>query len=291
MLALSFSELGTTGAILLVVILFCVLGFIKGLVRMVFTFVALAGGIVGGLWGFRKGEAIAGTLVSNPDPWMSAAIGIILGLGIFFVARALFGVLVRPVGANVPKGKNLPLPGGLLGLLMGAVFAWFCLAGIRYIGTLSELEWLQRATADKTKIEKLPPPLFVKLKRGIDETALGKKHEEFDLFNDRVRSNLAKLVVLVQSKLAVATAATNKEAREAIFNTKINLMLLEKSADLKPFVEKGQFSHLLNSDIIREACRDEEVQNALAPIDLEKSLGLIEEKTEEEEEDPEEEGA
>lgn len=286
MLALSFSDIGTMGAIGVIIAAFLIFGFVKGMVRTAFACIALAGGILAGLWGFRKGEAIAGTLVSNPDPWMSAAVGIILGLAIFFVARALFGILLSPVGARDGKPRNLPLPGSILGLFMGTAFAWFCLSGIRYIGTLSELESLKAAIADKTKIEKVSPPLFAKFKRLIDSSAPGRFHQKFDILNDPSRSNLAKLVVLVQSPLAVATAATDKEIRDAIYETpKINIVILEKSADLKPFVEKGQYSHLLSSDIIKNACGDEDVKKALAPLDIEKALGLVEEKKTDEEPD------
>ena len=154
MLALGFSDITISGAIGIILIVFIAFGFIKGLVRTAFTLVALTAGILAGLWGFQKGASIAGTLISDPDPWMSAAVGILLGLAIFFVARALFGVLLSPVGTKDSKANKLAISGSLLGFLMGCAFAWFCLSGVRYIGTLAELGWLRAAIADETKIEK-----------------------------------------------------------------------------------------------------------------------------------------
>ncbi|NIP97160.1 MAG: hypothetical protein GWO24_28500, partial [Akkermansiaceae bacterium] len=134
------------------------------------------------------------------------------------VARALFGVLLSPVSVKDGRKKNFALPGGLLGLIMGLAFAWFCLSGVRYLGTLAELGWLKTAVADKTKIEKVPQPLLSKIKRLIDSSRPGGFHERYDFLNDRAEANLAKLTVLVDSKLAVTTAMTNKQVREAILN-------------------------------------------------------------------------
>ncbi|MEO1844751.1 MAG: CvpA family protein, partial [Akkermansiaceae bacterium] len=190
MLALGFSDITTSGAIGVILIVFVAFGFIKGLVRTAFTLVALTAGILAGLWGFLKGSY----LISDPDPWMSAAVGILLGLAIFFVARALFGVLLSPVGAKDGKANKLAIPGSLLGFLMGCAFVWFCLSGVRYIGTLEELVWLRDAIADETKIEKIDQPFFSKLKRGLDASGPGQFHEKFekfDLLNDRARANLA----------------------------------------------------------------------------------------------------
>ncbi len=277
MLALGFSDITTSGAIGVILIVFVAFGFIKGLVRTAFTLVALTAGILAGLWGFLKGSY----LISDPDPWMSAAVGILLGLAIFFVARALFGVLLSPVGAKDGKANKLAIPGSLLGFLMGCAFVWFCLSGVRYIGTLEELVWLRDAIADETKIEKIDQPFFSKLKRGLDASGPGQFHEKFekfDLLNDRARANLAKLTVLVDSKLAVTRAAIDKDVREAVLQEGINAMLLKQSVHLKSYIDSGQFSHLLHSKVIKEASQDEEVSATLANIDIEKALGLLEEK-------------
>ncbi len=283
MVAFSFFDIGISGALAVVVLVFVGIGLVKGMVRMAFGLVALTAGILAGLWGFQKGASIAGTVISDPDPWMSAAVGIMLGLAIFFVARALFGVLLSPVSVKDGKKKNLAVPGGLLGLIMGFGFVWFCLSGLRYIGTLAELDWIKSAIADKTKIEKVSQPLFAKIKRALDSTGPGKLHEKSDFLNDRARANLAKLTVLVESKLAVATAATDKDVREAVLQEGINAMLLKQSADLKTYIDSGQYSHLLQSKPIKEACDNADVHSSLAEIDIEKSLGLLEEKEDEKE--------
>ena len=79
MLALSVPDLVIFATAAAVVVFFILMGFVKGLVRMTFTLAALAAGALTASWGFHKGGAIAASLVSSPEPWMSAAVGVILG--------------------------------------------------------------------------------------------------------------------------------------------------------------------------------------------------------------------
>lgn len=285
MLAITFSDITTSGAVGVIILVFVICGFIKGLVRMLCALVALAGGILAGLWGFKNGASTAGYVISDPDPWMSAAVGIILGLATFFVARALFSVILSPVGAKDGKAKNLGLPGGLLGLLMGASFAWFCLSGVRYIGTLSELDWLRTSISEENKIKDVAQPMFSKLKRGLDASTPGQLHEQIDFLNDRARANLAKLTVLVGNTFALNKAAVDPDVRDAIKQTQINLMLLEQSSTLKSYYEEGQFSQLLHSNNIKDLCKEDAVDEALVSLDIEQALGLLKD---EEKEKPEE---
>lgn len=291
MLAISISDIGTAGLIAGIVLIFVFIGLAKGLVRMTFGLVALAAGILAGLWGFQKGASIAGLVISSPDPWMSAVVGAVLGLAVFLVARALFGVLLSPVQVKDGKTKRYPVPGGAIGFIMGAAFAWFVLAGFRYVGTLAELKWIEAATADQTKVEKVPQPLFSKIKRGIDSSAAGKLHEKFDFLNDRASANLAKLSILAKNTVATTSAMkSDKDVRDAILADKINKMLTEQSADLRPYIQDGQYSHLLKSRQIRDTVADINVSTALETIDIEKSLGLIEDKEEGKDKDGDGEG-
>ena len=153
MLALSISDMMTPaligGVVIVFIIAFVITGFLKGLARMALGLIFLAAGMAAGQWGLWKGSSIAGTFVDKPDPWMSGVVAVILGLATFFVARALFGVILNPVSSREGQSKSLGAPGGILGLLMGAAFAWFCLSGVRYVGTISELVWIREAVSNK----------------------------------------------------------------------------------------------------------------------------------------------
>ena len=284
MLAITSFDISIFGVIGIIIIIFIVIGLIKGFVRMTFGLIALSAGILASLWGFRNGAYLAATLIENPDPWMSAAVGIILGLAIFFVARALFGIFLSPAGSKNGKARKIAPLGGMLGFVMGAAFVWFCLVGVRYNGTLSELAWLREAiqnkdwlnaTTNENREAKRPSqPIFSRLKRGLDTSALGQFHEEqLDFLNNRSQANLSKLTILVENEQAFTRAYLTKDVQEAALQTQINTLLVKQSTKLKTFYEEGHYSQLLHSDFIKEASQEAEEQ--LEGLDIEKAIGLI----------------
>ena len=284
MLAITSFDISIFGVIGIIIIIFIVIGLIKGFVRMTFGLIALSAGILASLWGFRNGAYLAATLIENPDPWMSAAVGIILGLAIFFVARALFGIFLSPAGSKNGKARKIAPLGGMLGFVMGAAFVWFCLVGVRYNGTLSELAWLREAiqnkdwlnaTTNENREAKRPSqPIFSRLKRGLDTSAIGQFHEEqLDFLNNRSQANLSKLTILIENEQAFTRAYLTKDVREAALQTQINTLLVKQSTKLKTFYEEGHYSQLLHSDFIKEASQEAEEQ--LEGLDIEKAIGLI----------------
>ena len=284
MLAITSFDISIFGVIGIIIIIFIVIGLIRGFVRMTFGLIALSAGIYAALWGFRNGAYLAATLIENPDPWMSAAVGIILGLAIFFVARALFGIFLSPAGSKDGKTRKIAPLGGMLGFVMGAAFVWFCLVGVRYNGTLSELAWLREAiqnkdwlnaTTNENREAKRPSqPIFSRLKRGLDTSAIGQFHEEqLDFLNNRSQANLSKLTILVENEQAATRAYLTKDVREAALQTQINTLLVKQSTKLKTFYEEGHYSQLLHSDFIKEASQEAEEQ--LEGLDIEKAIGLI----------------
>ncbi|NNC86915.1 MAG: CvpA family protein [Akkermansiaceae bacterium] len=266
------SDLGALGAIGIVVLLFVVIGFTKGMVRMFFGFLSLAAAGLAAYWGFQRGASVAALAVSDPDPWMAGAVGIIMGLGIFFAARALFGLILAPVKVVDGKKKNLAAPGGFLGLLAGIVFVWFAFSGLRYVGSLSELKRLRDSLADG-KVTEVAEPLAVKIKKIIDNSVPGRVHKRIDFLNDEACCTLAKLQILVQNKAAISLAARDSELRKNFAQPQIRGML-ESSPELNDFIREGQFSQLLESAKIREVAQHPEARAILTAADIEVALGL-----------------
>ena len=289
MLALSLSDTTTSGIIggivIIFIIAFVITGFLKGLARMTLGLIFLAAGMAAGQWGLWKGSSIAGTLVDEPDPWMSGAVAVILGLATFFVARALFGILLNPISSKEGKTRSLGAPGGVLGLLMGAAFAWFCLSGVRYVGSISELAWVREAVTNKEWLnstgagEEDPArpaqPLFSTFKRELDANIIGQFHEKYDFLNSRAQANLAKIAIIVENEQVATRAYRTGAVREAALQAEVNSLLKNQSSQLKALYDTGQYSQLLHSRLIKETCRSEEVQEHLTDLDIETAIGLL----------------
>ena len=285
MLAISSPDLTIYGVLGLIIIAFIIIGLLKGFIRMTFGLIALSAGAWAGFWGFQNGSSLAGFLIDDPDTWMNGAVGLIIGFAAFFVARALFGIILTPAKPKEGTKRRFTPSGGILGFVMGIAFTWFCLSGIRYVGTLDELNWVRDALSSKEWISASTPedrlskqpaqPALSKLKRKIDATIAGKLHGQYDLFNNRARANLSKLTLLVDNERVWARANLKPDVRAAAKQAQIDYLLTEQKAQLKALYSQGQTAQLLNSDSIKKVCAEENARSRLANLDIEAAIGLL----------------
>ena len=284
--AISSSDLTIYGVLGLIIIAFIIIGLLKGFIRMTFGLVALSVGAGAGFWGFQNGLSWAGKLIDDPDPWMAGAVGLIIGFASFFVARALFGIILTPSKPKEGAKRKFTPGGGILGFVMGIAFTWCCLSGIRYAGTLSELEWVRAALSSKDwlnasspedRLAKLPTqPALSKLKRKLDASHAGRFHiDKLDLINNRARANLSKLTLLVDNERVWTRANLKADVREAAKQAQINYLLTEQKAQLKALYSQGQTARLLHSDSIKEVCAEESARSRLEDLDIEAAIGLL----------------
>ena len=265
--------IATGGALAVIILILAVVGLIKGMTRMFFGFIALCAGCLAAYWGYQRGGAIAGYLISDPDAWMSGAVGLILGLAVLFAARAIFGILVKPTKVEEGKKKNQPLQGAFLGLLCGVVFAWFALSSIRYIGTLVDLQWINSCLQEEGKINGQPKPGLVKLRDVIDDTMVGSLHRDFDPLNNPTCAAIAKLRILTEHPYAISQVSVDNAMRGAFRQTDVR-NFLENSQDLTAFISEGKYSHIIEAKSVKTLSKIPAAEEALRAIDVAAALGL-----------------
>jgi|GEM_PF-592589 len=265
--------IATGGAIVLIILIFAVIGFMKGMIRMFFGLLAFTAGALIAYWGFQRGGTIAGYVISGADPWMSGAVGVILGLAVIFTARAIFGMVVKPTKVQEGKKQNMPAMGAVLGLILGLLLSWFSLSSIRYVGTLTDLQWVQNCLAEEGKITKVDKPALVKLRDLVDGTIPGQFHKEYDPLNHPVRAEIAKLRILTEHPYAITQVSVNNGVRRAFRQTDIR-NFLENSQGLTAFIKESNFSHLLEADSVRNLSELPAAREALIGVNITSALGV-----------------
>ena len=286
MLATFSSDLTIYGVLGLIIIAFIIIGLLKGFVRMTFGLIALSAGAWAGFWGFQNVSSWEHFPIDDPDQWVDIAAGLIIGFAAFFVARALFGIILTPSKPKEGTKRKFTPSGGILGFVMGIAFTWCCLSGIRYAGTLSELEWVRAALSSKEwlnasspedRLAKLPTqPALSKLKRKLDASQAGRFHiDNLDLINSRARANLSKLTLLVDNERVWTRANLKADVRAAAKQAQINYLLTEQKAQLKALYSQGQTAQLLHSDSIKKVCAEENARSRLEDLDIEAAIGLL----------------
>ncbi|MGC6426339.1 MAG: CvpA family protein [Akkermansiaceae bacterium] len=259
------SQFGIDGLILGLLLVFAVLGFIRPLVKLFFLIIALAVGAVAAIWAYNNGFAVSKVLVEKPEPWMSMAVAAIAFFGAFFFARIILGFLH---GGSKETGIfhkfGFGIPGAILSLGVGSLIFYGALTGVRYAGTMAEMERLKDYASDNFEGPEAEP-ILAKLKNWIDRSRMGQFHQKFDVINDPAQATLAKLAI-VQEK----SDALEQTDAEAI----LDVIPVSQEEALQSSIREGDFSALLKNDQLRDASLEAANRDRLLRLNIEKALGL-----------------
>ncbi|MGE9267574.1 MAG: CvpA family protein [Verrucomicrobiales bacterium] len=256
---LNFNDLSTGGVIGLIVVVFAVLGFVKGLVKLLFALLAVALAAYAGWWGYQNGHSIAANIVEQPEPWMSTAVALIAGVGVYSLCRSVLGFLTSGFNSTgAAKKVGFGPPAGLFGLLVGAAMAYGAVVGVRYLGSVAELRHLDENLENPQ--EETSRPLFARLKKQIDESKPGRWLREYDFLNDEEGEKLAKALVAQKEKVALSLREDSGEL----------LKLVAFDQELAALAKERNYAALLSHPKVKEALKNPQVREALQNLDFEK---------------------
>ena len=271
---INIPDIGAAGLVGLLIIITAIVGLVRGFVRMLIGFVSLGIGCLGAYWGFLRGGSMLGDYFLSPPDWLPAVVGFSIGLALFIISRAIFGILLEPTKVVNGRRKNHALAGGFLGLLTGILLTWFLASGARYVGTLAEIDRLDRAITAK-KIEDIPVSPLIRIKNLVDSTLPGRIHSKFDFLNDETRAQLAKLKVIAKEQHAVTKAAgTNRAVYDAFAQEDVREALSTSPELEMAYLRDKRWSHLLESRRFRKLARKAEVRKILNDVPFEEALGI-----------------
>lgn len=265
-------QLTPTTIILGVLALFTLLGFLKSFAAFFFNLIALALGALGGLWGYNNGIPLASRVTERPQPWMAVAIGIIAFVLVVILIRKILAFLAgkSPEDSQARSG-GFGLPGGTFGLLVGAGVIYFLLTGVRYAGTMAELERLSQFVSGQIE-ESKESPFFAQVKKWLDESEIGKWHQKIDFLNDPAESNAAKLAILREKDPTKFAQIAKGEGAE----DEVIYKALPVDPAIQEAYDRRNFVDLLHNEAAREALRATFSDEQLQQLNVEKAIGLEE---------------
>lgn len=247
--------------------LFTVLGFLKNFVKLFFNLISLALGALAGLWAYNNGFEIANGVVDKPAHWMPAAIGIGAAFSVIVFVRKILSFLSGKSGeGSQSRTGGFGLPGGSFGLLLGVGIAYFMLTGVRYAGTMSELERLKEFVGGKIDTSS-EQPLFAKLKDWIDSSDIGKWHQKIDFLNKPTDTIAAKLAI-VQEDPAKFAQITPGSGGTIIYDA------IPVDPSIQEAYDRGNYAALLRNPALLQRIRASFSEEDLRTLDVERALGL-----------------
>ena len=266
---MNLQDIGTVGIIGIVLLTFATIGFCKGLIRTILAILCLV--ITGyvAIWGQEHAHELTGSWVKNPGPWLSWGVGIIAGLVAFILCRYLLHFLVDPFNSS-KTGRRIGfgLPAAFITFFVGAAFIWLLLSGIRYGGSLAEIEDTQfqlledeDSSSTQDRIHRYTTPLLLKAKRLLDTSSAGKWHQLTDPFYSPEKITLCKILVLYHH--TPSRHRMMKTPKLSALLNQASLIDLAHRDEIKKAAISGNAHTLYSADTITKALADSELTEQL----------------------------
>ena len=107
---MDFSGIGIVGILLLVLVFFALVGFVKGLAKTLMALVTLAASGFAAWWSYNHGPSRLGLYFENVPDFMNIVCAMFSGVLIFYVLYKIFYFIAHPVGPQnasaAPRGRQ-----------------------------------------------------------------------------------------------------------------------------------------------------------------------------------------
>lgn len=265
------SNLTASGILTAIAVAFALLGFIKGTLKLVLTFITLGSGAAVVYFTFLGSTEIVKEQFPSTPEWIPLFVALVAGLCTFLLVRTVLRFLLNPFenfSSDEKKGS------GAFGMIVGTVLAfgslWYGMNQLIDVGSRQEIEfWL--AQDDENPPKDLP--LVSKIKQAFAHSTVGKHIADFHPIHDPVDHTLAKIAAMrVTSTENFTKLATTPAIQQTILKEKVIAFFIDPEVvkavdenDVKALLSYPELSHLIS---------DPELKSAIAEIDIEQTLNL-----------------
>jgi uncharacterized membrane protein required for colicin V production len=256
----------TTVAIGIVAIVM-VFGAIKGVVKLVFTLISLAGATIVAYMAYMKLPEFSSQLETPfaPTTLVYASVGI--GIVTYIFTRTLVGKLFNPLALvdGKPRGRG-PL-GAVFGLVPAIALVWVIATAVRVTGVAEGFEQIQKeADAAGTPQNTADAPWLAKLKRYMKTDTVAGWMAKIDPFVSQGKEAIGKLLISTQNRNATSQLQGNREAVNIVNNPKF--LELMHDPEIKKLIDRGDFLTLMENPKIRAAVESDELRRDLENFDV-----------------------
>ncbi|MFT4549520.1 MAG: hypothetical protein ACI9UA_001020 [Pseudoalteromonas tetraodonis] len=248
----------TTLALILFIII-AAIGFVRGVLRMIFGAIALAIGSIAAYFTYQNAPLFF------ERPRVILIVSIVAGLVVYLLARKLIlGILLRPL-----LGKHRGVMGGkgaLVSIIPAAFLIWTLANGFRLSGTMMEMEQTEK-NVTAAEGEKIEDGWIAHLRGAMDNDWLASFLAKIDPFVERGKAALVQILISSKDEGAPdAIASYDKDAAEVIRHPAIQK--LKSDPEIRQLIDNGEYVQLLQHPKVREAAKNNRITDKLKSIDI-----------------------
>ena len=283
---IDLSELTTTGVLTLAVLVFTVVGFIRGAVKLVFMLFSLAGAVVAAHWGsevfFLR---IQEGWVTVPI-WLADALALGCAVLAFVILMKVFSFFIDPFETSNFVGQFVfGIPAAIISLVAAVVLVWATMVFLYDKGAKSEIRyWMaqddhieevpEEETAIDVALESLEEPVaakptnyttVAKLKQQFEVSIIGQAALGIYQINASEEHHLAKLLVMEKTAPAKFTSFAENESITGLY-TNATLEDLRANETVATLIANNDCKGLLKFFKRERVLLNLDLKNALSKI-------------------------
>jgi len=227
---IDLSELSTTGVATLVILVFTVVGFIRGAVKLVFMLFSIAGAGIAAYWGSEVAFAKAQATWAAAPPWLGDAIALGCAIFAFFLLTKIFSFFIDPFETSNFVGQFVfGIPAAIISLVAAVALIWVSLIFLNDKGSESEIRYFEIGDGeneDDVEISRSYSKI-AKLKQLFEGSVIGKPVMNFYQINESEKYHLAKLLVIAKNSPEKMASMADNAAVRGLFDNHNMVELLE----------------------------------------------------------------
>ena len=239
---------------------FAIFSFLKGIIRIIALAISLAvAGII--TW------IVCGYVQEffGVDSYAPLALSITVGLFFVYALQRIIKHLLNPFKKNKSNNKKgLKLFSAAISVIIGLSTLWLGCVGIRYAGSIAELNDLHRNISNSSS--KKRDLIAIMFKDILEDTDIGKWHRANDSFNSSADLALAKVLILYHNDTAKKVMLQDRQMNP-ILNNRLFLEVAFLDG-IKRSIKTGAMMNLYNNEYLEKATADPTYNKELLAIDF-----------------------
>ena len=239
-------ELGPTGALVAVALIFGVLGLIKGVAKVLCFVLSAVLAIAGAYFGHAHSGLVLDHITTDPAPWMRYLVASTVAIGLVSLIRLVFRIFF--ISEDEEGRRHFGVKGLLVGTALGVLVMYSGLLGINYAAAIDELKGTKdrllegRDWRDENVDTEPERSVWQTLSTFLKKSELSEWQAKLDPLNSPERLEIAKSILAreIDHKRFPPGSSQNPIIAEAV-----------DEEDLSRSVDREDFGSLLISETVK----------------------------------------
>lgn len=244
---------------------------VRGVVRLAFSLLALAAGVLVAYVVYERLPEYSATLDHpfTPRTLVYSSIGV--GVATFFLVRVIVGKLLNPLAFSEGKPRGRGVVGALFGFVPASAIVWVIVVALRMTGAVEDLGHTDDSVrAEEGTLEK-ESPWLARLRAALKSNTVAQWMAKLDPFVDKGKEALSKLLISAQDMAVAERLGSNsKDMGQILADPKVRALL--EDPEIINLLKRGEHVALMQNPKVQEASESLRMNERMAEMEVEEEV-------------------